>query len=283
MIKIVSDSSALYSKKDGQDRGISIIPLIVNIDGNEYSEYEDINTKELVSMIKEGDIPVTSQPSIGEVLNVYDEDEDCEIINISLADGLSGTYNSACIAKEMAKNPNRIDVINSGTLCGPQKYLVNLAVKLVELGTSKKEIVKEINKLKEETKSFLIPNDFDYLVRGGRLSPIVGKIGGMIKLVPIMTLAEDKKSLIKYTTKRTFKKAIQEIVEYMIDNGVNSDFKIYVSHACNDELSNIAKNIILENIENADIEINLLGPVFTSQGGPGCVSIQYIKKHEVLK
>lgn len=283
MIKIVSDSSALYSKKDGQDRGISIIPLIVNIDGNEYSEYEDINTKELVSMIKEGDIPVTSQPSIGEVLNVYDEDEDCEIINISLADGLSGTYNSACIAKEMAKNPNRIDVINSGTLCGPQKYLVNLAVKLVELGKSKKEIVKEINKLKEETKSFLIPNDFNYLVRGGRLSPIVGKIGGMIKLVPIMTLAEDKKSLIKYTTKRTFKKAIQEIVEYMIDNGVNSDFKIYVSHACNDELSNIAKNIILENIENADIEINLLGPVFTSQGGPGCVSIQYIKKHEFLK
>lgn len=283
MIKIVSDSSALYSKKDGQDRGISIIPLIVNIDGNEYSEYEDINTKEIVSMIKEGDIPVTSQPSIGEVLNVYDEDEDCEIINISLADGLSGTYNSACIAKEMAKNPNRIDVINSGTLCGPQKYLVNLAVKLVELGKSKKEIVKEINKLKEETKSFLIPNDFNYLVRGGRLSPIVGKIGGMIKLVPIMTLAEDKKSLIKYTTKRTFKKAIQEIVEYMIDNGVNSDFKIYVSHACNDELSNIAKNIILENIENADIEINLLGPVFTSQGGPGCVSIQYIKKHEFLK
>lgn len=283
MIKIVSDSSALYSKKDGQDRGISIIPLIVNIDGNEYSEYEDINTKEIVSMIKEGDIPVTSQPSIGEVLNVYDEDEDCEIINISLADGLSGTYNSACIAKEMAKNPNRIDVINSGTLCGPQKYLVNLAVKLVELGKSKKEIVKEINKLKEETKSFLIPNDFNYLVRGGRLSPIVGKIGGMIKLVPIMTLAENKKSLIKYTTKRTFKKAIQEIVEYMIDNGVNSDFKIYVSHACNDELSNIAKNIILENIENADIEINLLGPVFTSQGGPGCVSIQYIKKHEFLK
>lgn len=200
-----------------------------------------------------------------------------------MADGLSGTYNSACVAKEMAENSKRIEVINSGTLCGPQKYLVDLAVKLVELGKNKDEIVNEINKSKEETKSFLIPNDFDYLVRGGRLSSIVGKIGSVIKLVPVMTLSEDKKSLVKFTTKRTFKRALQKISEDMINKGINSNYKIYISHACNEELAKSAENIILENIENADIEINLLGPVFTTQGGPGCISIQYIRKHEVLK
>lgn len=200
-----------------------------------------------------------------------------------MADGLSGTYNSACVAKEMAENSKRIEVINSGTLCGPQKYLVDLAVKLVELGKNKDEIVNEINKAKEETKSFLIPNDFDYLVRGGRLSSILGKIGSVIKLVPVMTLSEDKKSLVKFTTKRTFKRALQKISEDMINKGINSNYKIYISHACNEELAKSAENIILENIENADIETNLLGPVFTTQGGPGCISIQYIRKHEVLK
>lgn len=137
MIKIVSDSSALYSKEDGQVKGISILPLIVTINGSTYNEYEDIKTKEFIDIINEGHIPVSSQPAIGEVLNVYNENEDCEIINISMADGLSGTYNSACVAKEMAENSKRIEVINSGTLCGPQKYLVDLAVKLVELGKIK--------------------------------------------------------------------------------------------------------------------------------------------------
>ena len=111
----------------------------------------------------------------------------------------------------------------------------------------------------------------------------MGKIGSVIKLVPIMTLSEDKKSLVKFTTKRTFKRALQKISEDMINKGINSNYKIYISHACNEELAKSAENIILENIENADIETNLLGPVFTTQGGPGCISIQYIRKHEVLK
>ena len=102
MIRIVSDSSALYSKKDGQAKEVTIAPLIVTINGKTYREYEDINTEEFIDIINEGHIPVSSQPAIGEVLNVYNENEDCEIINISMADGLSGTYNSACVAKEMS-------------------------------------------------------------------------------------------------------------------------------------------------------------------------------------
>ena len=200
-----------------------------------------------------------------------------------MADGLSGTYNSACMARNMDENPDRIHVINSQTLCGPQNYLVNLAVTLAENGLEAKEIVTEINKTMECSNSFLIPNDFDFLVRGGRISSVVGKIGGLIKLVPVMTLAEDSKSLVKFTTKRTFKKAIQAICEAMIEKNVDSNYKIYISHAYREDLADEAKNIIQECIENADIEVKLLGPAFTTQGGPGCVAIQYIKKHEALK
>ena len=121
--------------------------------------------------------------------HIYHAPED-EIINISMADGLSGTYNSACMAKSMDNNPERIDVINSKTLCGPHRYLVDLAVKLVEVGYTRNQIVNEIMKFIETSTSFLIPYDFDFLVRGGRVSSIVGKIGSAIKLVPVMTLSE---------------------------------------------------------------------------------------------
>ena len=283
MIRIVADSSTLYSKSEGEEKGIIIAPLAVTINGKTYKEYEDIKTKEFIDIINEGYIPASSQPSIGEVLDIYDKYPNDEIINISMADGLSGTYNSACVAKGMAVNPERIEVINSKTLCGPHRYLVNLAVELVKQGKTKQEIVDEINKALEDTKSYLIPHDFDFLVRGGRISSLVGKIGSAIKLVPVMTLAEDKQSLVKFTTKRTFKKAIAKIVEEMIECGVDSNCKIYISHACIEDLAEETKNIILNNIENADIEINILSPVFTTQGGPGCIAIQYIRKHELLK
>ena len=283
MIRIISDSSSLYSEKKGQEKNITIASLTVHINGKSYREYEDIETEEFINIINEGHIPTSSQPSIGHVVDMYNQYEEDEIINISMADGLSGTYNSACVARGMAENPERIHVINSETLCGPQKYLVDLAAALVEEGKECKEIVDEINKALKESKSYLIPHDFDYLVRGGRISSIVGKIGSAIKLVPVMTMSDDKKSLVKFTTKRTYKKAVQKIIEQMTEDGISSEHKLYIYHACNEDGAEEIKKIILSAIPDADIEVGLLGPAFTTQGGPGCISIQHIKKHDALK
>ncbi len=283
MIRIISDSSSLYSEKKGQEKNITIASLTVHINGKSYREYEDIETEEFINIINEGHMPTSSQPSIGHVVDMYNQYEEDEIINISMADGLSGTYNSACVARGMAENPERIHVINSETLCGPQKYLVDLAAALVEEGKECKEIVDEINKALKESKSYLIPHDFDYLVRGGRISSIVGKIGSAIKLVPVMTMSDDKKSLVKFTTKRTYKKAVQKIIEQMTEDGINSEHKLYIYHACNEDGAEEIKKIILSAIPDADIEVGLLGPAFTTQGGPGCISIQHIKKHDALK
>lgn len=281
MIKIVSDSSTLYSIKEGQANNVDIAPLSVTIKGKTYTEFEEIETKEFIDIINEGNVPKSSQPSIGQVIELYIKDKEAEIINISMADGLSGTYNSACIAKSMDENPDRIEVINSKTLCGPHRYLVDLAVKLVEKGYIKEKIVQEINDLKETSTSFLIPNDFDFLVRGGRLSPLVGKIGSAIKLVPVLMISKDGKSLDKYATKRSFKKAIQKICDYFIENNIDESYKIYIAHALSEELAEEAKRIIKEKIENADIITKILSPAFVTQGGPGCVAIQIIKKHSL--
>lgn len=283
MIRIISDSSSLYSVEKGQANGVIIAPLTVTINGQTYREYEDIKTSEFIDIINEGHIPTSSQPSIGEVLEIYKKYEEDEIINISMADGLSGTYNSACMAREMDDNKERISVINSKTLCGPEKYLVDLAVALNKLGKSRQEIVEEVEEAIKHMRSFLIPQDFGYLERGGRVSHLAAKIGSAIKLVPVVMLNEDGKSLVKFTTKRTFKKAIEKICESMKEDNVDSNWKIYITHACDENAAEEAKNIISKNIDNADIEILLLGPVFTTQGGPGCLSIQYIKKHEALK
>ena len=283
MIKIVSDSSTLYSKEEAKKNNLDVRPLSVTIDNKSYKELEELTTEGLLKLIEEGAIPSTSQPAIGDVVEMYEQYPDAEIINISMADGLSGTYQSACMAKTMVDHGDNITVINSKTLCGPHRYLVDLAVKLVEAGKTKSEIISEVEALIETSTSFLIPKDFDYLVRGGRLSPLVGRIGGLVKLVPVMTLSEDCTRLEKFATKRTFKKAIQAICEDFTNKGVNEEYKIYISHACDEELALSAKEMIEKQIANTEIEVILLTPVFTTQGGPGCVAIQAIKKHDILK
>ena len=280
MIRIISDSSTLYTINEGKEKNLSILPLTVTINNETYHDFEDITTKDFIDLINNGHMPSSSQPPIGSVIDAYNQYPDDEIINICMADGLSGTYNSACMAKNMDENPDRIEVINSKTLCGPQRYLVDLALSLSKDGQAKDEILRILHETIKSSESFLIPHDYDYLVRGGRLSPLVGKIGSAIKLVPIMTLSEDSTRLEKFSTKRTFKRAIQKLAEHLVEKNIDSNYKIYISHACIEELAEEAKRIILENITDADIEVQLLSPAFTTQGGPGCVAIQYVKKHE---
>lgn len=283
MIRIISDSSTLYTVSEAKEKNFDISPLTVTIDNKTYNDFEDITTKEFIDIINKGHTPISSQPAIGTVVETYAKYPEDDIINICMADGLSGTYNSACMAKNMDEHPERIEVINSQTLCGPQRYLVDLARKLVELGKTKDEIIKELNSLIPTAESFLIPHDFDFLVRGGRLSPLVGKIGSAIKLVPVMRLSDDGQRLDKFTAKRTFKKAIKKIVEFFEENNIDSTYKVYISHACIEELAIEAKEIISESIKNLDIVLQLLSPAFTTQGGPGCLAIQVVKKHEALQ
>ena len=283
MVRIVSDSSTLFSTREAQSLGFDVRPLSVLVDGQSYKEFEQLETIELVRLIGEGHVPSSSQPAVGQVVDMYEHYPDEEIINISLADGLSGTYQSACMAKSMVDHGDQITVINSKTLCGPHRYLVETAVALAKTGMKKSLIVDEIEALIQTSTSFLIPQDFEYLVRGGRLSPLVGKIGGLVKLVPIMTLSEDATRLTKFSTKRTFKKAIQAISEDLLAKGVNEDYKVYISHACHEELAKEAEQMVKKLIEGVETEIMLLTPVFTAQGGHGCVAIQVIKKHPIFK
>ncbi len=282
MIRIVSDSSTLYSTEEARRINLDIAPLTVTINGQTYRELEEINSEEFIDIIEQGYLPTSSQPAIGEVVEIFEKYPNDEIINITMADGLSGTYNSACMAKEMVENKDSITVINSKTLCGPHRYMVDLAVKMAKLDKSKSEIINAIRSIIETSKSYLMPNDFEYLVRGGRLSHLVGRIGEIIKLIPIMVQSEDGTRLKRFATKRTLKKAVDAICCDFKEIGVDGNYRIYISNACNELHANQAKEIIEKSIDNADIEMNILTPAFITQGGPRCISIQIIKKHELM-
>lgn len=278
MVRIVADTSTMYSTEAARAAGFDVAPLAVTIAGKTYRELNEIQLDEFVEIIGQGHMPVSSQPALGDVIAMYERCGDDEVLNISMADGLSGTYSTAVAATQNVDNGSKIEVINSGTLCGPHRYMVEAAAKMAQAGAALQQIKDKVHALMETELSFLIPSDFDYLRRGGRLSPLVSLVGKTIKLAPVLTLSRDKRQLVMSTVSRSFKLAIKHIIKELKEHGVEKGWRIYVVHAAAPGLAEAAKAQLKEVFDHVTFELLPLTPVFTTQGGPGCVAIQVVKE-----
>ena len=277
MVQIITDSSTLFTVEEGEKMGVEVLPLCVSIGDLEGRDLQ-IDMDAFYGRIEQGQHPISSQPPIGEVMETFEKYPDAEIINISMADGLSGTYQSACGAKESVDNNENITVINSKTLCGPHRYMVQKAQQMKEAGKTAKEIIAWLEYAKEHQKSFLIPQDFDFLRRGGRLTPMAATFASVLHLKPIMTQTEDGCRLDKFGVKRSFKLAVKAVIEHMKEKQLDARHIIYVSHARAEEDAKKAIALIKEQFADVEIQMLELGAAFVTQGGPQCVAIQYIEK-----
>lgn len=279
MIRMISDTSTLYAPKDAEAIGAAVTPLSVNINGNTYREYADINATDFIKLIQDGGIPSSSQPSIGEKMELYERYPNDDIIDLAMADGLSGTYQSACGARENSAHKEKIHVVNTKTLCGPHRYLLEKAIRLTKESDDVHAVLNQLQKSIDNSYSYLMPQDFAFLKRGGRLTPMAATIGGLLKMVPIMTLTEgDVKKLEKLGIKRTLRGAFQMVAEDLKAKGIDGNHLITISHALCPEKAIIAKEVIQEAFPDCEIWMLELSPVFITQGGPDCIAIQSILK-----
>ncbi len=278
MVRIVSDTSTLYSTRQAREAGFAVSPLSVTINGHSYREFDEISSQEFVDIIHQGHMPTSSQPAIGEVTALYEEFAGDEILNIAMADGLSGTYKSACAAAEICDNADQITVVNTTTLCGPHRYMVQKCVEMAKVGKSLTEIKAWLDEKVKAHKSFLIPADFDYLRRGGRLSPLVSHVGKAVGLTPVMTQTDDGCHLTVAGIRRGYKHGVKYVVEHLKKKGISAAHKVYIAHAATQETVELTRQMLLEAIPDMDLEIVPLSPAFITQGGPGCLAIQYIEK-----
>ena len=201
-----------------------------------------------------------------------------EIINVTMASGLSGTYTSAVAAAQLSGNADKISVINTRTLCGPHRYLVEQAVAWAKEGLSRQEILDKLNALMDTAKSYLVPADFDYLRRGGRLSPLVSHVGKAANLTPIMTQTDTGERLTVASIRRGYGHAVKYIAGQLQKAGIGKGWQVQISHAGAPGKAEKTLEALKEAMPEAEYRIYPLSPAFITQGGPGCVAVQYIKK-----
>ncbi|MCB7037474.1 DegV family protein [Eggerthella sinensis] len=273
-MKIVTDSSVMLSVEEGAKRDMTVLPLVVTIDGRTWLEYEDISAEEFLAKVRAGALPQSASPPPALTLEAYDTDD--EVIHLAMADGLSGAYGVAFGLSLQARHPDRVHVVNTQTLCVPHRVLACAAVRMAEEGHDAAATLETLHAMIGTAHSYLIPEDFDYLRRGGRLTPLAAKFAHLVKAFPVMKQTDDGTRLEKMKVARSFAKAMNAIADDLEARGVGAGYYLGVSHADNPAQAAEASRMLAERFPACRHGVFELGPAFITQGGPGCLAIQAI-------
>lgn len=282
-IAILSDSGCQIELGKYENEGIYIVPLCITMKDHTYLDQKDITSMEVFETMEREDLIVmTSQPSTGEMMKVLQRIKDAnydEVIGLPIATGLSSTLNGMKVAADMVEIP--ITLIDTKGTAGNHKYLTFLAARLVKEGKTSQEIKTILENIINHSGTIILAPNLDHLKKGGRITPAVALLAGMLKIVPVMELNYDLGGKIDTLAKvRTLSKAKATLVNRMIELGVTAkDYKITIEHVLCEDSALDVKKMILDKIGDAEIELRELPAVVGAHMGVGGLGVQYIKKY----
>lgn len=255
--KIVADSSCDLNEDIRKDVDIELVPFNISVDQKEFRDDKDIVMEDLVKTMKASPNPIkTSCPSPGDFLDSYEGSENVFVVTISKE--LSGTYNSAVLARDMAleKNPEKfIHVFNSRGASVTETLIALKIDELVKKGVSNSEIVEQVEEYIKEINTYFISEDLSNLIKNGRISKTKGLIASILNLKPIMG-ADDDGNIGLVENIRGSNKAFNRLVEIIGES--KKDFKeriLAISHANNPKRAKDLKEKIKSLYDFKDILI----------------------------
>lgn len=278
-IRIITDTTSDISRKQAEKMDITLVPLKVIFGDKEYREGVDISIDEFYEkLIKAEQLPTTSQPSPDVFLHHFLDGKAAgdSIIVILVSAKLSGTYQSAMIAKEMAGYDD-IHIIDSNTTITALRILVEQAVKLKNSGADVRRIVEFIEELKEKVALIAMIDTLEYLHKGGRLSRSSTILGTLLKFKPIITLDD---GVIKVIGKeRGINRGISRIIEAVTaSGGIDTDYPVYFGYTAQDDKCKLLRDKLIKSFDLTNVNMYPVGCVVGTHAGPGGCVVTYIKK-----
>ena len=266
MIQLVTDSSADLPKELLEKYHISVVPLTINIDGKEYLEGIDLKPLEFYEkMFNSKELPKTSQPSPAAFASTFKALSDQgPILCLTISSGLSGTYQSACIGKDMSGQAVTVFDTLAGSL-GHGLQLIE-AGKLAEQGLEIDKIVEVLEKNKKHSNILILLDTLENIVKGGRLSKFQGSIAKILDIKVLLEGVEGKVEIIEKVRgkKRFLNRAIEIIGERKKDF---SDTVFGITHIDNLKDAEFLRDEIVKKYKPKDVIINFMGATMGTYAG----------------
>ena len=281
-IRIITDSASDIPNNDKVPANLTILPLTIRFGEEEFQDGVTITNKEFYDKLTGGDIlPKTSQVTPfafeEEIQKALDNGE--KVIIITLSSGLSGTYQSACIA---ASNFDKdVTVIDSFMATVSEQILVDYALKLIDSGMEYDKIVETLETDKKKIKLVGPLDTLEYLKKGGRISAAAAVFGSALSIKPVITLVDGK---VEVATKaRGRKNAVESTLKILRESetGVDLEKPVAIGYSGNEkdmlnifvESSKTNGNISLENWKVVSI-----GSTIGTYTGPDSIILGYFEK-----
>ena len=278
MIRIIVDSSADYSLAEIEKKQMTLVSLNISLGEKTYQDGFDISRDQLYEwLIESGDFPKTAQPSPETFLKHFEEAKAAgdDVICILLSSALSGTCQSAHLAKNMADYDN-IHIIDSLAATHLIRFLANKACAMRDAGHTAEEIVAAVEELKGRIKVIAAVDTLEYLCRGGRVSRAAAAIGNMANLKPIITVTpEGEVSVIGKCMGKN--KSMSFIVNAAQEYEIDENYPIYSIYSYGQE-NCISLEAKLVSSGYTLRSRKQLGATIGCHVGPGAFGVLFVRK-----
>ncbi|NMB31577.1 MAG: DegV family protein [Lactobacillus sp.] len=252
-IKLIIDSSS--NMKSDPDHNVEVVPLTISFGGKDYIDDQNLNIREFLNDMNQNQIAgKTTCPSIQAWLNALEGTE--KAIIITMTSGMSGTFSSALQAKTMyeEKHPTSQIIVVDSRSAGPELTIVLHSIeKMIQGDIRFVDLEEVIAKFRMRTHLLFILQSLHNLSLNGRVSPVVAKVAGLLKINLIGTASKEGK-LEPLTKARGMKKAMRELLKYMKDDNYHGG-EVIIDHCENEKDAEIIKDKILAEYPDAQVTI----------------------------
>ena len=278
-IIIVTDSTADLTEQEIQDFNIHVVPLNITIQEEHYLDGETITKEEFKNkMIASSELPMTAQPSIGRFVELYDElgKDGSEIISIHLMNSISGTVNAARQAADITEST--VTVVDSDFTSRSMGIIVREAAQAAKEGKSAKEVLEVIESTRQRTKLYLTVLNLDNLIKGGRISRVMGAFSNLLNIKLFLEVINGKIEIVqKGRGLKSLQKKYDEVFEEMkaCPNGIQ---EIGIMHAGLNEFNQSQINTLRDLFPDAKFTIVMTSPIIMSHTGVDAMAVTYLEK-----
>lgn len=274
MVQLITDSSADLPKELLDKYNISVVPLTIDLEGNEYLEGINITSQEFFQkMFASQKLPKTSQPSPSAFANMFSKlSSKGEMLCLTISSGLSGTYQSACLGKNISDTAVAVFDTLAGSL-GHGLQVIR-AAELAQQGFTVNEIVRKLMKYREDMNILILLDTLDNIVKGGRLSRFQGSIAKMLNIKVLLEgINGEVEILEKIRGKKRFLNRTLDTISERKNDFSNTIFGI--THTGNVEDAEFIKNELISRLNPKDIIINYMGATMGTYAGKGGMIISF--------
>ena len=276
-IQIITDSTCDLSREEAQALNVHMIHMRVVFEDAVYTDGVDINKEQFYAKQAEcKELPKTTQVNPQEYCDTFQPllDNGDEVVAIIMSSKLSGTYQSACIAKELVEGGERLHVVDSLNVTIGEGLLVREAVRMRDAGKSAAEIVAALEELRHRVRFVAFIGTMKYLKMGGRISSTTAVVGTMLNISPVVAIVDGEVKSVGQVRGK------QKILSYTLDFAqqypVDSRHCVMFGHSRCLETMEPYRDKIVAALGIQDHAWDELGAVIGVHAGPGCYGMAYI-------